>query len=146
MTRQLIALTALVTIACQAPAGSGRAAPPAVRFEVRGLKSVFTPASTGGGGSYSHRATVVAHAADSVVARLPYTVCYTVRRISGGDPASPRDASAATCAFVNNGVGDLEVYSGYRLASESWEPEKIELVPLAFDVMFPMSGPAIAEQ
>ena len=127
---------------------AGEAPPPAVRFELRGLRNVGETSTYGASSSttYRHVATIVAHAEDSASLRRTYTVCYRVRRLSGGDPTSPREPNALACAIVMNGVGDLDLYAGLRSSADSWEPEKIELTPHAFDFWYPISGSPVSEQ
>jgi hypothetical protein len=146
MMRPLVALPVLVAIACNQSARSS-SSPPAVRFELRGLRNVSETSTfgTSKSTSFTHTGTVVAHADDSAALRRTYTVCYRVRRLSGGDPDSPQEPNALACAIVMNGVGDLQFSGGYRTSAETWEPEKIELTPHGFFPWYPMSGESVKE-
>src|SRR3712207_6295628 len=125
--------TLLTTIAVAAVPACGEVGASArpVRFEIRGLATRTT--ETESGTSFVHTGTMFAHG-DSAVARRPYMVLYTVRRLSGGDPDSPRDDNDLGVAFVLNGAGDVEISGGYRtkgigtvVKAETWDPEKIEI-------------------
>lgn len=94
------------------------------RFEIRGLntsadKSEFST-------TFRHKGTIVA-LGDSAETSGTYLVLVSISRISGGDPDAPRDPNDYLPVIVRGGVGDLSIYGGFRLPSEKWEPEKIEL-------------------
>jgi hypothetical protein len=43
--------------------------------------------------------------------------------------------------FMNGGVGDFKSSGGYRLPSEKWEPEQIEIAVFAVLPIIPVPGP-----
>jgi hypothetical protein len=110
-------------------------------FDIRGLKNQAASPSYGGT-NFVHRGTVVA-LGDSSLARRPYWVLFAVKRIAGGDPEDPRTSDDFVLVFVRDGVGEVEESGGYRTASEKWEPEQIELTPIAVVPLIPISGPAV---
>jgi hypothetical protein len=114
-----------------------------LRFEVRGLTTEATTASYGGT-TFVHKATVVA-LGDSVLTKRPYWLLYSVKRLSGGDPGHTRKKEDFTLVFVRDGIGELSESGGYRTSAEKWEPEQVELAPLALVPIVSISGAPIRQ-
>lgn len=115
-----------------------------VRIEVRGLQNTSSPQSYGGT-TFMHKATVVA-TGDSILSRRPFFVLFTVKRISGGDPGSTRGADENALVSMSGGIGEFAVGGGYRTSAEKWEPEKIEITPVAIIPAAPIKGTSVREQ
>lgn len=115
-----------------------------LRFEVRGLKNEVEKGEYST--TYTHKATVVA-IGDSSLTKRPYWVLFSVKRLSGGDPESPRDATDIALVFIRDGVGELEESGGYKIKSSppSWAAEVIEIAPLAVIPLVPIAGNAVRE-
>lgn len=121
-----------------------------IRFEVRGL-TTKTSSGYEGGTSYQHVATVVA-LGDEKITSTPFWVVFSVKRLKGGDPNTPRANQQLTGLFsgpneassrvaivaIDRGVGQLEISGGFRAKAESWEPEEIEIVPVALLPLIPL--------
>ena len=73
-----------------------------------------------------------------------YRVAYAAAACADTHAASSKDANRTSSlvdiaraeregaeAFVHDGIGALTVYGGHKLSSETWEPEHIELTPIA---------------
>lgn len=114
-----------------------------LKIEVRNLTNTGDRNSAGGI-SYAHKATVVL-TGDSALVHRPYYVLFSIRRLSGGDPATPRGAGDISTTFVENGVGDFFSSGGYRGSDEKWDAEAIELTPVGIFPVIPISGPASHE-
>lgn len=106
-----------------------------VRFEVRGLQAVAEEQETYT--TFNQKATIVATGKD---AKRTYNVVFRVKHISGGDPGSVPAGNRYTGVLVVDGVGDFTEFSGSRnkktsyQEAETWQPEQVELVPLAYSV------------
>lgn len=114
-----------------------------LRFEMRGLKTDAV-STTYGGTQFTHRATVIA-LGDSSLAKRPYWLLYSVKRISGGDPGAVRKKDDVTMIFVRDGIGEMTEGGGYRTTSEKWEQEQIEVMPIALIPSIPIAGPAVRQ-
>lgn len=95
-----------------------------LRFEVRGLSNDEN--TTSGFTQFTHRATVVAVGDEKLMARS-YMVLWSVKRVAGGDPDSPRPLDDYAAVLLIDGAGKLEVSGGLRTEAESWAPEQIQL-------------------
>ena len=110
-----------------------------VTLEIRGLKNEGIKNAMDAT-SFTHKAIVIANG-NPEIAKLPFVVNFTVKRLAGGDPATPRPAESMEAVLMKNGVGDFKANGGYRLASEKWEPEQVEIAVFAILPFIPVPGP-----
>jgi hypothetical protein len=68
----------------------------------------------------------------------------SVKRISGGDPDTPRLQDSLT-VFIKDGIGRLNIYAGDRSGNEKWQPERIEVQPIAIFPAVVITSHAVQE-
>lgn len=120
MKRLIVLLFALAPLGC-----SERP-----HFELRGVttKAEEKTSTT----YYTATGTIIGSGA---AAAKPFWVMYEVK-ITGGNPewAPPR---RDTPFLVNGGIGDVEIYLGYRDKGATWPAPAVELIPLGYLAITP---------
>ncbi len=114
-----------------------------VKFEIRGLKNV-PPDNTLESTNFTHKASIVV-SGELPYAKYPYMVTFAVKRLSGGDPDSPRNADWVFTQ-VTDGYGEFADSGGYRTKDEKWEPEKVQVTPVAVLPLVPVPGQATVKE
>jgi hypothetical protein len=111
-----------------------------LNFEVKNLHTEHKAAKAYGFGSveYTHRGTIMA-TGDSDLARESYLLCYTIKRIGGGDPEYPR-AKPITYVLIFDGISEFETDGGLKLSTETWSPEQIEMTLVSVYPGIPVKG------
>ena len=153
-----IVFACMVTVACsqQSPSAPATAAEKAtavvspslvealnsgkLRFEIRGLQNQKKNA-----GSFTHDAMLVMTGEPQYTKGVYLLLC-SVKRIAGGDPENTRTDDSTTSVVIKDGIGRMSIYGGYRTSGEKWEPEKIEVRPIAIFNSIAINGEAVQEK
>jgi hypothetical protein len=99
-----------------------------LKFEIRGLQNESEGASYGT--VYRHKGMIVTVGDPQYIKGVYLLVC-SVKRIGGGDPEHRRIDDWFELLVIRDGFGRIDIQGGYRPPSEKWEPERIELRPVA---------------
>lgn len=99
-----------------------------LKIELRGLRNIMTEESYGR--SYIHTGSFVT-IGDSLFTKRTLMILSMIKRISGGDSTQKRESNEFNVTTIINGVGEFKVYGGNHVKSQPWEPEKIEVRPIA---------------
>jgi hypothetical protein len=75
-----------------------------------------------------------------------YLLLCSVKRLAGGDPENTRADDDTTFVIVRDGIGRYRESGGYRTSNEKWEPEKIEIRPIALFDAITINGEAAQEK
>ena len=96
-----------------------------LRFEIRGLQN-----QKKSNGSFTHDAMLVMTGEPEYTKGVYLLLC-SVKRLAGGDPENTRTDDDTTLVIIKDGIGRISIYGGFRGSGEKWEPEKIEVRPIA---------------
>jgi hypothetical protein len=111
-----------------------------LRFEIRGLQN-----QKKSGGSFTHEGMLVMTGEPQYTKGVYLLLC-SVKRLAGGDPEETRTDDDTTLVIIKDGIGRISIFGGYRASGEKWEPEKIEVRPIAIFNSIAINGEAVQEK